>query len=153
MTLFAGVCSSLIQRLHVLSIWSKTFTKRCTIFTITWQNYFFLALIDWSRAFDFRISFGKTLIGFDFDEKLTQSIAQVTMWYHVSKDFLPLHFAVDQVLSVSGYDLENGRMPCKQKYCIKNMAVKIPNFILFHFCLLCWLNNNLFCVLFCCSCK
>ena len=30
--------------------------------------------------------------------------------YHVSKDFFPLHFAVSQVLSVSGYDLktENG---------------------------------------------
>ena len=35
---------------------------------------------------------------------------------HVSKDFLPLHFAVGQVLSVSGYDLEHGRMTCKQKY-------------------------------------
>ena len=33
-----------------------------------------------------------------------------------SKDILCLHFAVDQVLSISGYDLENGRMPCKQKY-------------------------------------
>ena len=30
--------------------------------------------------------------------------------YHASKDFFPLHFAVSQVLSVSGYDLktENG---------------------------------------------
>ena len=34
--------------------------------------------------------------------------------------------AVDQVLSVSGYDLENGRMPCRQKYWIENIAVKIP---------------------------
>ena len=37
-----------------------------------WQNNFFLAWIDWSR-------FGKKLIAFDFDEKLTQSVAQVTM--------------------------------------------------------------------------
>ena len=51
---------------------------------------------------------GKTLIAFDFDEKLKQGDAQVTMWYHVSKDFLPLHFAVGQVLSISGYNLENG---------------------------------------------
>ena len=69
--------------------------------------------------------FGKTLIAFDFNEKLTQSIAQVTINI-MCGDFLPLYFAVDQVLSVSGYDLENGRMSCKQKYCIKNMAVKIP---------------------------
>ena len=81
--------------------------------------------------------FGKTLIAFDLYEKLTKSVAQVTIQYHVSKDFLPLHFAVGQVLSISGYDLENGRMPCKQKYCIKNMAVKIPILILFRFCLLC----------------
>ena len=51
---------------------------------------------------------GKTLIAFDFDEKLKQGDVQVTMWYHVSKDFLPLHFAVGQVLSISGYNLENG---------------------------------------------
>ena len=54
------------------------------------------------------------------------------------KDFLCFHFSVDQVLSISGYDLENGRMLCKQKYKIKNMAVKI--FILFCFCLLWWLS-------------
>ena len=34
--------------------------------------------------------------------------------------------AVDQVFSISGYDLGNRRMPCKQKYWIKDMAVKIP---------------------------
>ena len=34
--------------------------------------------------------------------------------------------AVDQVLSVSEYDLGNERMPCKQKYWIKNVAVKVP---------------------------
>ena len=48
----------------------------------------------------------------------------------MSKDFLHLHFAVDQVLST---DLENGRMPCKQKYWIKNIVVKIPIVILFRF--------------------
>ena len=63
-----------------------------------------------------------------------------TMWYHVSKDFLCLHFVDGQVLSISGYDLENGRKPYKQKYWIKNLAVKIPILILFHFCLLCWLS-------------
>ena len=67
-------------------------------------------------AFDFRICFGKTLVAFDFDEKLTQSIAQITMQCHVSKNFLRLRSAVDQVPSISGFDLENGRMLCKQKY-------------------------------------
>ena len=57
------------------------------------------------------------------------------------------HFAVGQVLWISGYDFENGRMPCKQKYCMKNMAVKISILILFRLRLLCWLKNHLFCVL------
>ena len=60
--------------------------------------------------------YGKTLGAFNFDEKPTQSVAQITIQYHVSKGFLCLRFEVDQVLSVSGYDLEKGRMPCKQKY-------------------------------------
>ena len=33
------------------------------------------------------------------------------------KDFaLYLHFVVDEVLSISGYDLENERLLCKQKH-------------------------------------
>ena len=54
----------------------------------------------------------KILVAFDFDEKL----AQITMWYHISKDFLCLGSAVDQVLLFSGHDLGSGRMLCKQKY-------------------------------------
>ena len=78
--------------------------------------------------------FWKTLIAFDFDEILTQSVAQVTVISRV-KIFFPLHFAVDLVLSISGYNFENGRMPCKQKYCIKNKAVN-SDFVLLTFTLL-----------------
>ena len=41
--------------------------------------------------------FWKNIV-FHFDEKLTHSVAQVAMYYYVSKDFLLLHFAVGQVL-------------------------------------------------------
>ena len=41
-------------------------------------NNFFLAWIDLSDALDFWISFGK-IVAFNFDEKLTQSVAQTTM--------------------------------------------------------------------------
>ena len=60
---------------------SKTFTKRCTNKSLPLRVKQFIAYawIDWSRAFDFRMCFGKTLIASDFDEKLTQSVAQVTM--------------------------------------------------------------------------
>ena len=54
------------------------------------------------------------LVTFDFGEKLTKNIAQITKQYHVSKDFLHLSFAVDQMLSISEYDLENEEK--KQKY-------------------------------------
>ena len=33
---------------------------------------------------------------FELYEKFTQSVAQITMLYHMSEDFLRLHFAVDQ---------------------------------------------------------
>ena len=39
----------------------------------------------------------------------------------MSKDFLCFYFVVDQVLSISGNDLENGGMSCKQKYKTENM--------------------------------
>ena len=73
-----------------------------------------LELID--RVLSISECFGMTLFSFNFDEKHTQSVAQITIWYHVSKDFLRLHFAVDQVLLSSEYDLKNGRMPWKQTY-------------------------------------
>ena len=40
--------------------------------------------------------FGKTLVAFDFNKKFTRSVAQITVLYQVSVDFLRLHFAVDQ---------------------------------------------------------
>ena len=57
-----------------------------------------------------------------------KNLHKANVLYRVSKDFLPLHFAVGQVPLISGCNLENGRMPCKQQYCIKNMAVKNPDF-------------------------
>ena len=98
----------------------------------------FLPCVNWLIiCFCFRRCFGKALVAFGFDEKLTQSVVQTTIQYHVSKEFLRLYFAVDQVLSISEHHLENGRMPCNQKYWIKNMAVKILILILLRFRLLC----------------
>ena len=56
-----------------------------------------VSIVNLSRAFDFRICFKKTLVAFDFDEKFTQSVVQITMLYQVSEDFLRLPFAVDQL--------------------------------------------------------
>ena len=38
-----------------------------------------------SRAFYFRICFGKTLVAFHFDEKFTQNVAQITFYKHYIK--------------------------------------------------------------------
>ena len=83
--------------------WLKTYQKRCTDNSLlsTWQNNFFLAWIILLSAFNFRICFGETLAAFDFDEKFTQSVAQITMLYHVSKDFLRLHLALDQFKGIT----------------------------------------------------
>ena len=40
--------------------------------------------------------FPNKVVAFDFDKKLTQSVAQITMWYQVSENFPRLHFAFDQ---------------------------------------------------------
>ena len=123
---------------------------------------------------------------FDFDQKLTQNVAQIILYYHVAKQFLPYlnwfimcfrfknmfwknscfrfwwktytkRWTNNYVIScvkrlpqpaLCGWSsafsfriwLENGRMPCKQKYLIKTMAIKIPILILFRFRLLCYLS-------------
>ena len=93
-----------------------------------WNN-FFLAWIDRSSAFNFRISFGKTLLDFDFDGKLTQSAAKVTT-------------RVKRLSSraVCGW---SGGFSFRVWFGKRNMAVKIPILILFHFCLLFWLKKHL----------
>ena len=113
--------SYLILRLHVLANLIKILrkTQHKYFFTITWQNSFFLAWINLLRAFYFRICFGETLVAFDFEEKFTQNVAQITILYLESKDFLHMHFVLDQT-----WKWKNTVM---KKYWIKNMAVKIPN--------------------------
>ena len=102
-----GVCS-LISRLHVLSILIKNLHEKLhkLFFAITWWNNFLLAWIDWSSAFDFRICFGKTLIASDFDEKLTKRCRSNYVISRVKSLSSPV-LCVGQVLSISGYDLEN----------------------------------------------
>ena len=78
-----GACS-LISRLHVLAILIK---KRWTniwnpgqIFLYYHVTKQFLACLNWLLTFIwFQNMFWKTLIAFDFDEILTQSVAQVTV--------------------------------------------------------------------------
>ena len=93
-------------------------------FIITLQNNFFLACFEWSRAFNFRIYFDfwwKT-----YTKRCTNKF--------VLKDFVRLHFTVDQMLSISEYDWENGRIRVS-----KTIPLEIAILILFRFCLLCWL--------------
>ena len=61
------------------------------------------AWINLSRAFGFKICFGKTLVVFDFDEKFTQSVAHMTMLHHVSAR---LSSPALCGWSIQGHDLE-----------------------------------------------
>ena len=71
-------------------IWLRTYTNHCTDNSLlSCENTFSLAWIELSHPFDFRRCFGKALVAFDLDKKLTQSLAQITMQYHVSDISLP----------------------------------------------------------------
>ena len=120
--------------------WSKTFTKRCINNSLVSRTEQFLPCLNWLVTyFRFQNMFWRNINCFQFWWK--------TYTKRCTSNFSPQHFAVGQVLSISGYNLENIRMQCQQKFCIKNMAVAIPILILFRFCLLCWLKIQLFCVL------
>ena len=126
----AGVLVLWFSASTCFQFWLKTFTKCCT-------NNSLLSLGKMKNINCFRF-WSKT-----YPERCTN----INYVIHVSKYFFPLHFAVSLVLSIPGYDLGNGRILCKQKYCIKNMAVKISILILFCFCLLCWFKIHLFCIM------
>ena len=144
----AGVPVLWFRASTCFQFWSKTFTKRCTNNSLLSRDKsFLLSWIDWSRAFDFRICFGKTLIASDFDKKLTQSVAQVTMCnITCQKIFFSCTLRLIRCSQFHGM-ICKGRTPCKQNDHFKSITVKIPILILFRFCLLCWLKNHLFCVL------
>ena len=69
---------SLISRLHMLSIYIVQIIHLTKPFLLAWIIKFHVS-IDWYRAFNFRICFRKTLAFFDCDQKLTQSVTQITM--------------------------------------------------------------------------
>ena len=98
----------------------------------------FLACLNWLvTGFQFQNVFWKNISCCQFWWKTCTK--RCTSNYVIShfKRLSFLYFAVGQVLLISGNDLENRKMPCKQKYWIKNMGIKIPILILFRFCLLC----------------
>ena len=89
---------------------SKTFTKLCSNSFFTKTISCLLDLIGHVLLILEHVL--KNINCFRFDEKLTQRCTR-TMQYYISKT-LHLHFAVGQVLSIWGYDLENE--PWRWKY-------------------------------------
>ena len=113
--------------------WLKTYAKFCTNNSLlSRDNNFFLAWIFLSSAFDFRICFGETLSCFQFWGKIyTKRCTNDNVIYRAKRLSSPALCT----WSISGHDLAMEKMLRKQKYWIKNMAVKIP----FWFWLLCTL--------------
>ena len=127
--------------------WSKTFTKRCTNNSLVSHTEQFLPCLNW------------LVTCFRFQNMLWRNINCFQFWWKTyrkrcTSNFSPQHFAVGQVLSISRCNLENGRMPCQQKFYIKNMAVAIPIFIFFSaFVYFADLKSSYFVSCLCCSCK
>ena len=127
-----GACF-LISCHHMFSILIKTFMKRCTNNSLLSRGKTISSLLELK---DHVLSISQYVLEKQLLSILMKNLHKALRIYcviHMSTDFLPLHFAVGQVLSISGYDLEN------------SIVVKIPILILFRFCLLCWLKNHLFC--------
>ena len=114
--------------------WSKTSTKRCTNIILSRDNTISSLLELIYHVLSISEYIWKNIICFWFWWKIYEK--RCTNNYVICVKSLHLRL-VDQVLSISGYDLGNGRMSSKQKYWIKNMAVKITVEILLCFCLLC----------------
>ena len=66
---------------------SKTFTMHKKLFTIMWQNNFFLAWIDWSHAFDFRM--------------FCKNIKSFRLWWKIYLKCCTSNYVISQVKRLS----------------------------------------------------
>ena len=142
----AGVPVLCFRASTCFQFWSKTFTERCTNNSLLSCDKTISSLLE-------LVGHVLSISEYVFEKHQLLSILMKNLRKALHKQqlcqktFFPCTLRlVRLVLSISGYDLENERMP-KQKYCIKNMAVKIPILVLLRFCLLWWLKSYLFCVL------
>ena len=126
--------------------WSKTLTKRCT------NNYYqvtkqFLPCLRWLvTSFQFQNMFWKNVNCFRFWWKTYTKRCRNDYVISRVKTFFPCSLWLVRCFQFQGMIWKTEEC-CKQKYCIKNIAVKILILILLCFCLLCWLKNYLFYVL------
>ena len=98
--------------------WSKPYAKRCTNMSLLSSDKKFFSLLE--------LIYRVLSISECFLEKhYLLSILMKNLHKALRNNYailcvkkLNLYFVVDQVFSVSGYDLENGKMSCKQKYWI-----------------------------------
>ena len=73
--------------------------------------------------------------------------------YNVTCQNTFFHFVVGQVPSISGYDFENGRMLCQQKYCIKTWLWESWFWFCSAYLYFADLKTIYFVSCLCCSCK
>ena len=92
-----------------------------------WQNNFFLAWVDWSHAFNFRM-FWKNINCFQF-------------WWKTYTKHCKSNCVISCVKRLSSPSLCSRPDAFNFRVWLgkQNMAMKIPILILLYFCLLCWL--------------
>ena len=115
--------------------WLRTYTIRCTNNFVLSCDKIFLPCLNWSTTcFRFQNLFWKNISCSRFwwktHTKRSTNNKVISLVRRFSSPAL-------SSWSIPRYDLENGRMPCKQKHWSKSMVVKIPLLFLFRFCLLC----------------
>ena len=123
-----GVCS-LISRLHVLLILIKKLHKTLTNNSLVHVTDQVLSCLNWLiRCFRFQNMFWKNISCFRFDGK--RSIAQVTVISRVKRLSSLALCGWLRAFNLSGHDLENVKMPCKQK-CLMEPMNRPANIYLF----------------------
>ena len=142
----AGVPVLCFRASTCFQFWSKTFTERCTNNSLLSCDKTIFPCFNWLvTCFQFQSMFSKNISCFRFWWKTYAK--RCTSNNYVKRLSSPA------LCGWSGWCFQFQGMiwktkECrKQKYCIKNMAVKIPILVLLRFCLLWWLKNYLFCVL------
>ena len=142
----AGVPVLCFRASTCFQFWSKTFTERCTNNSLLSCDKTISSLLE-------LVGHVLSISEYVFEKHQLLSILMKNLRKALHKQQLCQKTFFPALCGWSGWCFQFQGMiwktkECrKQKYCIKNMAVKIPILVLFLFCLLCWLKNHLFYIL------
>ena len=126
--------------------WSKTFTKRCINNFLVSRTEQFLPCLNWLvTCFRFQNMFWRNINCFQFWWK--------TYTKRCTSNFSPQHFAVGQVLSISGFNLEMEECSVSKNFALKTWRWQSRFWFCSAFVYFADLKSSYFVSCLCCSCK